>query len=294
MPATVVAAAAQYEIEYLDAGVNLERAAAAVNRAADDGAALVVLPELANVGYPCSYDADEQLSYFEAAAESAVSFEERLTAVSVEREITVVVGLAKPAPGPAGVLFNVAGVHMPDGTTVYVAKTHLPRIERHYFAAGDDMPVVDTPAGRLGLLICADASFPETARALALRGAEIICVNYMAPAFPNADLYPALTVTRAFENQCFVVASHTRGAQAGTVLTPATTIAGPDGSVLARAGAGSEVVHAVLERSALLRARRAVPRFQTRRPSLYAELVLERDSIPTVGETSGLSPSGGR
>lgn len=288
MPTRVVAAAGQYPVAYLDTEANISRACAAVSTAADRGAQLVVLPELANVGYPISFDSADRRTYFEAAESSASRFRAALADQATQRKITIVAGLAQPHTRLTGALLNVAAVLTPDGSTTVAPKTHLPRIERHYFAHGSGLNVVDTPVGRLGVLICADNSFPESARILALRGAEIICTSYMAPAQPNADLYPALTVTRAFENQCFAVASQASGTQAGLDLTPTSCIAGPDGSLLARAEEETEVVVATLESQVLLQSRLDIPRFQGRRPEIYADLTrtiedLDADSYPASG-----------
>lgn len=272
MPTRVVAAAGQYPVAYLDTETNITRACESVTTAADRGANLVVLPELANVGYPISIESADRRDYFEAAASSALRFRLALSELAVQREVTIVAGLAQPHTRLTGTLLNMAALLTPNGSTHLAPKTHLPRIERHYFAHGAGLTVVDTPVGRLGILVCADNSFPENARILALRGAEIICTSYMAPAQANADLYPALTVTRAFENQCFFVASQASGTQAGLALTPTSCIAGPDGSLLARADGETDVVVSTLESDLLVRSRLAIPRYQGRRPELYGEL----------------------
>ncbi|SMY00822.1 carbon-nitrogen hydrolase family protein [Brevibacterium linens] len=271
MPISVTAVAAQYEIRYLDIEQNLRNAISHIESAAEQGADLVVLPELANIGYPRSTNERERQEYFDATFASAKAFTDELTNAAVKGGTTVVAGLACPS-STSSMLDNISAAFLPSGKVTNGSKTHLPIVEGHYFSKGSDLTLVDSPAGRLGLLICADASYPETARVLALRGADIICVSYMAPAFPNPELYSSLAVTRAFENQCYVVASHACGQQAGLELTPATTIAGPDGSVLARARSGQDLVMARLDRTSISESRVKIPRFESRRPRLYRDL----------------------
>jgi N-carbamoylputrescine amidase len=65
----------------------------------------------------------------------------------------------------------------PDGLALHYRKLHLFAAEKHAFAPGDlGLPVVDTPFGRLGVCVCYDLRFVETARVLALRGADLILV----------------------------------------------------------------------------------------------------------------------
>ncbi len=84
----------------------------------------------------------------------------------------VVGGFAERHPRLTGVLTNTAALFAPDGTVHLRRKTHLPRIERQYFRPGDGLSPVDTELGRIGMLVCADNSFPEPARVPAPAGAE--------------------------------------------------------------------------------------------------------------------------
>jgi N-carbamoylputrescine amidase len=79
------------------------------------------------------------------------------------------------------VLRNSAVLVGPGGLLGRYRKTHLWDREKLLYEPGRDLPVFDTPVGRVGVLICYDAWFPEAARTLALRGAEIICVPSNAP-----------------------------------------------------------------------------------------------------------------
>jgi omega-amidase len=188
--------------------------------------------------------------------------------------VHLVVGLLEAHPTVTGTMSNSAVLIGADGAVAGVyRKTHLPGEEKHYFGAGTELPVFDTPLGRLGLLVCADNSFPEAARVLALRGAEILVVPYNVRRMPNLELYVAMTATRAYENQVFVVACNRVGQDGDAIFQGRTAIAAPSGEILARAQAEEEgIVRASLDAELLVRARLFQSRYRDRRPDLYRAL----------------------
>ena len=99
-------------------------------------------------------------------------------------------------------VYNVAVLLAPDGTVAgKYRKVCLPRgeIERG-IAPGNEYPVFDTRFGRLGMMVCYDGFFPEVARELSNRGAEVI-------AWPVWGCNPALAAARACENHVYLVSS---------------------------------------------------------------------------------------
>lgn len=99
-------------------------------------------------------------------------------------------------------VYNVAVLIGPDGTVVgKYRKVALPRTEIDAgVVAGDDYPVFDTRFGKVGMMVCYDGFYPEVARELSNRGAEVI-------AFPVWGCNPLLASARACENHVFVVSS---------------------------------------------------------------------------------------
>ncbi len=96
----------------------------------------------------------------------------RVGAVCRERRVTVIGGTLVHRDSR---YFNTAIAQGPDGQLIgCYDKTHLPRDEAEFLAAGDSLPVFDAPFGRFGMLICWDIMFPEAFGALALRGAQIV------------------------------------------------------------------------------------------------------------------------
>jgi predicted amidohydrolase len=124
-------------------------------------------------------------------------------------------------------LFNVAVLLGPDGKVIgKYRKVCLPDGEYDKgMSPGSDYPVFETRWGRLGLMICYDGFFPEVARELSNRGAEVI-------AWPVWGCNPEQARARACENQVYLVSSTYEDVSRNWMLT---AVYGPDGSVLAQA-----------------------------------------------------------
>lgn len=165
------------------------RVVAAVREAARQGADVVVLPELCTSGYVFTSTQEAR-----AAAEDAARRVDELVALSAEFGIVIVAGAPEPAGDDApsndapsnDALSNVApdnsapynGAVVIDGGAVCgrYRKVHLWGQEPQWFAACADAPlVVDTTAGRIGVMVCYDLEFPEWVRMARQAGAELIC-----------------------------------------------------------------------------------------------------------------------
>jgi predicted amidohydrolase len=104
-----------------------------------------------------------------------------------------------------GKLHNAAGLWGPDGKRIGVYhKTHLQTHDLQ-FAAGDSLPVWPTPWGPLGIMICADRRWPETARTLRLQGAKLILNPSYGMCHEANEWWMR---TRGYENQCFIAFTH--------------------------------------------------------------------------------------
>jgi predicted amidohydrolase len=141
---------------------NLEEIARLAQQAKSDGAELVVFPELAATGV-----ADPAKSAQPIPGPAT----DRMRELAAQLGIYLVCGLAERAQDA---VYNSACLIAPDGEVTVYHKTHLTADERSWARAGDEWSVVDTPIGRIGLLIGHDASFPEAGRVLALRGCDIV------------------------------------------------------------------------------------------------------------------------
>ncbi|MFQ6091953.1 MAG: nitrilase-related carbon-nitrogen hydrolase, partial [bacterium] len=168
----------------------------AVERMSEVEADLVVLPELFNSGYLFrSVQELEELS--EEIPEGFTT--QTLMEIARKRSTYVVGGL----PERAGKIFyNSAVLVGPEGFIDLYRKAHLFADEPKWFEKGDTpFRVHDIGLARVGVLICFDWIFPEAARTLALRGADIIChpSNLVLPYCQKA------MVTRSLENGLFSI-----------------------------------------------------------------------------------------
>lgn len=165
--------------------------AAAVAEAANAGARLVVLPELALAG-SCFADADEARSRAEPADGPTVGL---LRQLSRELDIVVVAGF----PLAAETSTHNAAVIVDRGDVLGIyRKVHLWDGERRGFTPGSEPPlVVDTHLGRVGVMVCYDLEFPEWARMAAQAGAQLLAVPVNWPLLPRPDGVPAIEVAKA-------------------------------------------------------------------------------------------------
>lgn len=149
-------------------------------------------------------------------------------------------------------------------------KTHLfGDLDKAWFTPGDEPVVQAELAGvRMGLLICYDVEFPELVRAHALAGTELLVVPtaLMSPYELVAD---TLVPARAYESQLFVAYANRCDTERELTYCGRSCVVAPTGEVLARAGAGPEVIAADVTRDALLASRRENTHLADRRPELY-------------------------
>lgn len=158
-----------------DRAANIEKLKVNIRKAAREGAELVVLQELHNGLYFCQ---TEDTSMFDLAETIPGPSTETFGALAKELGIVLVLSLfEKRAPG---LYHNTAVVLEKDGTIAgKYRKMHIPDdpayYEKFYFTPGDlGFEPIDTSVGRLGVLVCWDQWYPEAARLMAMRGAEIL------------------------------------------------------------------------------------------------------------------------
>lgn len=112
--------------------------------------------------------------------------------------------------GHGGDVFNAAFVIGRSGQVEgFYQKTHLAANESigYGWRQGDELPVFETDFGRIGILICMDIHFPEVARVLALKGAEILF--WPTQAFgPSQEMLMTLACARAFDNQVYLACAN--------------------------------------------------------------------------------------
>ncbi|MBI1317572.1 MAG: hypothetical protein GC168_01305 [Candidatus Hydrogenedens sp.] len=173
---------------------------------------LLVLPELALTGY--------DIPDLEALARLSEPFGEGPTSTwlvesAAKYNTTLVCGYSESAGEK---FYNSAMVALPSGELHNYRKIHLYSREKDLFAHGEERPLVcETPAGKVGVMICFDWFFPEVARCLAIDGADIIAhpANLVLPWCQDAMF------ARSIENRVYTITANRIGkeSQAGRTLT---------------------------------------------------------------------------
>jgi len=253
---------------------NLARITDQAEKAAADGAQLVVFPECAVTGY--AFDSLDEARPFAEPIPGPTT--ERLGQLCRRLEIHLVTGMLE---ADRDRLFNAAVLVGPQGLVGSSRKVHLPMLGIDRFATPGDRPfqVWDTPLGRIGMLICYDLSFPEAARVLMLQGADLIVLPTNWP--PGAELTAEhLVAGRALENHVFCRATNRVGRERGFRFIGASRIADPHGRTLAQAGpdeetrliADVELADARQKRIVRVPDKHTIDRLLDRRPEMYGPI----------------------
>ncbi|MGW1341890.1 nitrilase family protein [Kribbella sp. NPDC002412] len=270
---------------------NLKANALAVEQrltaAADAGAGLIVLPELATTGYVFE-SREEAFAHAEAVPDGPTV--ESFARIAAARNVYIVGCL----PERSGMkLYDTAVLVGPEGYIGRYRKTHLWNTEKLWFTPGDEgFSVFDTKIGRIGLLVCWDIWFPETARIVAQMGADIICVPtgwvWTPPPLYDASgvcMAAYLTITAAHANNVFIATADRTGQERGAGFMGNSLIAGTNGWPIDRIAGPDEdtVIYADID----LTAARTAPIWnqlndlhRDRRTDLYDQMLGYRDRAP--------------
>jgi predicted amidohydrolase len=228
----VTVASCQLSVQVGEPAANRAAASAAIAQAAGRGAQVVVLPELTPSGYVFASEAEARSLAEPPGGQTARQWAD----LAAAHQIVIVGGFSEL--GGDGRLYNSAMLVDPGGVRAVYRKAHLWDAEADFFTPGDaPPPVVDTRFGRIAIMICYDAEFPEWVRLPALAGAELLAIPASWPAEP-APAGERLIVTAnvqvaAFHNRVFAAAACRCGDERGVRWAGGSVIAGPDGYPLA-------------------------------------------------------------
>jgi len=245
---------------------NLSRAVELMDEARAD---LWILPEFFSTGY--QFVSREEARFLaEPVPDGATS--RGLITYAASRNCHIVAGLAE-AQGAR--CYNAAILVGPSGLVARYRKVHLFSEEKRWFDPGDlPFPVATVGTARIGVLVCFDHLFPEAARTLALRGAEVIA----HPANLVMAGYAQLTMrVRALENGVFTATANRVGREARSaqplVFTGESQIVSPRAEVLVRLSGDREEIGVVEIDPVQARDKALNPyndRLADRRPEFYA------------------------
>ncbi|CNL41060.1 nitrilase/cyanide hydratase and apolipoprotein N-acyltransferase [Yersinia enterocolitica] len=265
--APYLAAAVQFEPLLFAKEANVRQLLALVEQAAQKGARLITTPEMATTGY-CWFDRQEIAPMVETVPGESTA---RFTELAQRYQCYIVLGMPEVDPQTA-LYYNSAVLIGPQGVIGCHRKSHPYISEPKWAAAGDvGHQVFDTPLGRIGMLVCMDIHFPETARLLALDGVDVIChiSNWLAERTPAP-----YWITRAMENGCYLVESNRWGLERGVQFSGGSCIIEPDGKIAAVVDDGDGIAYAEVDINRS-RQRRVLGElvFEQRRPDHYHSLL---------------------
>ncbi len=266
---------------------NIDKAIRLVRKAAEGGAKIILLPELFERQYFCQ---ERRYDYYEfAKSVSENDAVNALTGVSEELSVVIPVSIYERA---GTVLYNTV-VMLDCGKNLGIyRKTHIPDDhfyqEKFYFTPGNTgFKVFDTTYGRVGMGICWDQWFPETARSLALLGADIILYPTAIGSEPilggdssghwmrtmqghsAANIIPVAAANRYGTEE--VAPTEENGGQSSSLKFYGTSfLTDETGDVIAKAGNdGEEIVTAEYDFELLRSKRLEWGIFRDRRPEMY-------------------------
>lgn len=258
-----------------DLDFDLQRIATLIEHARQSGVSLLVLPDAALGGY-----LDDLRRPDPDALPPALALDDPhiRKVAALAAEMVVCFGFCE-ADGNRR--YNTALCVHGDGVLGRHRKVHQPAGESLAYSAGERFAAFDTPVGRIGMLIDYDKTFPESARTLALNGAEILaCLSAWPASLTNraprmaqdrqARLFDLYDQARAAENQVVLASSNQTGVLGELRFLGQAKVVGPGGEVLARTWSKAGIATAELDVPVeIAKARRVLKHLNERRPGAY-------------------------
>ncbi|MBI5789776.1 MAG: carbon-nitrogen family hydrolase [Candidatus Schekmanbacteria bacterium] len=252
-------AAVQMDVHPQDVWGNLNRALSFMELAAQQKAQIICLPEL----FTTSFDYALIQNTDTGRIKNAIAEKARALGVFI-------LSGTMAEKSPSGI-YNTAHLFNDKGNIIgQYRKAHLfPLIqEPEHFSPGQDISVFNTELARIGILICYDLRFPESARKLALNRAEIIFVPAQFP-HPRIEHWKTLLRARAIENQLFIAGVNRVGQDPANKFFGASCLINPWGEVMAELTDKEDLMVVDIDLDRIYEIRKQLPCLENRRVDLY-------------------------
>ncbi len=264
---------------------NLLTAASLIEEAAKNKAKLVVLPEMfAMMGMSPHDKVGEKEPFGEGKIQSFLSDQAKKHKIWIVGGTIPLAAKNKEKVRAASLVFDDKGswvarydkIHLFD---VVLSKEEIYR-ESDVTEPGNELVVIDTPFGELGLAVCYDVRFPELFRCLFNKGAEIIVLPSAFTVLTGAAHWEVLVRSRAIENFCYVIGACQGGTHSNGRKTYGNSIIiEPWGNIIAKqAGIASGIIYAVIDLAKVYDARRSIP-IQTHQRIFFDTAILEKNKV---------------
>lgn len=213
-PQTITVGAIQYHMSPIESWENVEqKITSLVMKAKNHNPQILLFPEYFGIHYFDCLPIDwSEKAKLDAVIERYYQYLQLFMSLSKKFQI-LIIGGSHPVRRGDGTLSNAAHLFSPSGSVYTQEKLHVTPKEKTIweYSGSDKVCLFDTPFGRIGIQICYDIEFPEVARLMTLKGADIIFVPFF-----TSDQYGYLRVrytaqARAVENYLFTVISGSFG-----------------------------------------------------------------------------------
>lgn len=258
----------------LDKEKNIETAVRMIAVAADKGAKIICLQELFSTPW-FPHEIDDR--HFEQAEEINGKTIGAMKKAAKETGTTVIAPFFERN---GNTFFNSAAVIGSDGELLGVyRKVHVPNIplyeEKHYFAPGNlGFPVFDTGVAKIGIQICWDNFFPEGARILALKGAEIIFSPTASASIASRSTWEKSISANAIANGTYIFRVNRVGKEAKQEFYGGSFCVNPEGDIIGSPSGSQEgVIICPVDPKIVSRVRKEWSFLKDRRPEMYGEIV---------------------
>lgn len=271
---TIKVASVQMDVVLEDKAATQAKVLTWVDRAAREGADVVLFPELI---LSAGYSLGEK--FYPLAEPLPGPASEALGKSAQHNNLYIIIGMAER--DLTGTVFNTAFIVGRDGSLAGVyRKSHIFTPTESFFAPGDELPLFDLDFGRVAIPICYDLEFPEVARVLCLKGAQILfsmAAHWVTSGTVGTpqNFIRTIYAARALENRVPVVLSNRVGYDAGLNdrFVGLSRIVDADGMTVAEMQDDSEgMILATIDLLAEERKRLSYNYFRDRKPLLYSEI----------------------
>jgi len=273
----VTVASVQMDVVLEDVEATIDKVALWSDRAASEKTDIVIFPELIlSAGYGLKD------KFYDLSQPVPGPATKRLGEKASQHQMYIVAGIAES--DPTGTVYNTAVILGRDGTFVgSYRKTHIFTPTESFFALGSELTVFDLDFGRVAIPICYDLEFPETARVLCLRGAEMLLTmtahwrgsgTVGAPENFIQTIYSA----RALENRVPVVLSNRVGYDSSLDdnFIGLSRIVDSEGMTMASMTDDREgMIVATIDLNEQRKKRRSYNYFRDRKPLLYRDVIAQ-------------------
>ena len=256
---------------------NLQKIEDLTIKAKEQGADLVIFPELSLTGYVLHDQVYELAEVIQGPSTK------RIEELAKKTGMHIIFGMPELGEKTKATIFNTAVLVGPTGVIGKFRKMYLPTHsvfeEKRYFRPGYQIAAFNTAIGNIGLFICYDIFFPEICRLTRLKGAELIVCISASPAV-RRSYFEILTAARALENTAFLAYVNLVGVQDGLQFWGGSRLVSPIGNLLAKARYDEEdLLICEVDYRDIRPVETFIPTLRDLRPELFDELKKHSETL---------------